>query len=328
MLKYAFEGKLTEEWRKQHQPDPAEKLLEQIRLERERHHQQQLEEWKAACEQANAEGKKKPTKPRKPKELPPLTEDELGELPALPEGWCWTKLGKITDIVGGVTKGRKLDDKKTVKLPYLRVANVQDGYLDLKEIKHIRVLDSDLKKYRLVYGDILFTEGGDKDKLGRGSVWKGEIKNCIHQNHIFRARTINNDVMLAKYISYSCQTQTAKKYYFDHAKQTVNLASINMTVLSNTPIPITNSSEQHAIVQEIESRLSVCDKLEQTIETNLRKSDALRQSILKKAFEGKLVPQNPDDEPAEKLLERIQLEKAELDAKTKAAKAKKKKKRL
>ena len=110
-------------------------------------------------------------------------------------------------------------------------------------------------------------------------------------------------------MAYFSQTKYAKDYFYKKAKQTVNLVSINLTVLSNLPVPICATEEQKKIVQEIESRLSVADKLEQTIDVSLQNAEALRQSILKKAFEGKLVPQDPNGEPAEKLLKRIKREK-------------------
>ncbi|MEK7833154.1 MAG: restriction endonuclease subunit S, partial [Acidobacteriota bacterium] len=222
-----------------------------------------------------------------------LTNDHAneGELPA---GWKWEKLGEITKIIGGVTKGRDFKGKKTIFLPYLRVANVQDGYLDLKEVKTIEALPSDKDKYALAPGDILYTEGGDKDKLGRGTIWKNEIGGCIHQNHIFRARPISAEID-SKYIAYFSGTKSAKNYFFKHGKQTTNLASINLTVLSNLPIPLCSLEEQHRIVQEIESRLSVCDKLEETLAGSLRQAEALRQSILKQAFAGKLVAPEESD---------------------------------
>lgn len=222
-----------------------------------------------------------------------LTNKDLQE-GELPEGWKWVKLNEICQIVGGVTKGRDFKGQATIYLPYLRVANVQDGYLDLKEVKTIEVLPLDQAKYKLVYGDILYTEGGDKDKLGRGTIWKNEIENCIHQNHIFRARPIRKGIE-SSYIAYFSQTKLAKDYFFKHGKQTTNLASINLTILSNLPIPLATNDEQHRIVQEIESRLSVCDKLEETITQALQQSEALRQSILKRAFEGRLVGSDTND---------------------------------
>ncbi len=93
-------------------------------------------------------------------------------------------LEQISEIRSGVTLGRVLAGK-TVRLPYLRVANVQDGRLDLSRIKEIEVLESEAEKWKLSSGDLLLTEGGDWDKLGRCAVWREEIPNCIHQNHIF-----------------------------------------------------------------------------------------------------------------------------------------------
>ena len=164
----------------------------------------------------------------------------------------------------------------------------RDGYLDLRTIKEIDVLPTDLDKFRLIYGDILYTEGGDKDKLGRGTIWKSEIDNCIHQNHIFRARPLS-ETSNSKYIAYFSQTRAAKSYFYKNGKQTTNLASINLTILSGLPVPLCSQNEQQLIVDELESKLTICDNVEETIKLSLQQAETLRQSILKKAFEGKLV---------------------------------------
>jgi type I restriction enzyme S subunit len=298
LLKQAFEGKLTAVWRTAHAHnlEDAATLLQRIKQERQARYRAELAAWEANGQQTR--------KPRPPQDLPPLTPAELANLPELPAGWVWVKLASIADLIGGVTKGKNLEGKKTVSLPYLRVANVQDGYLDLSEIKFIEVEEGDREKYRLESGDVLYTEGGDKDKLGRGTVWKNQIANCIHQNHIFRARLPLN-VINPEVIAFFSQTKAAKNYFFKHGKQTTNLASINLTVLSNLPIPIQSTDEQQQILQQIESFTSVIDQLEQTITTTLQQAEALRQSILKKAFSGQLVPQDPHDEPASVLLGRI-----------------------
>jgi type I restriction enzyme S subunit len=233
-----------------------------------------------------------------------------------------TNLSQIAEIVGGITKGRKLEPEETILLPYLAVANVQDGYLNLNNVRTIPLKKSEREKYILQIDDVLYTEGGDKDKLGRGTIWKGEIQNCVHQNHIFRAR-VNADKALPKYVALYSQTQNAKAYFYSKGKQSVNLASINKTVLRNLPIPLPSKEIQQEIVQDVENGLSTCDKLEQLVDESLAKSQALRQSILKKAFEGKLVPQDPNDEPAEKLLERIKAEKT--SSSNKGTKVRKKK---
>lgn len=197
------------------------------------------------------------------------------------------KLSEIADITGGITKGRDLKQSETLFLPYLRVANVQNGYLDLTEIKEIELKVDEKEKYLLKKGDVLYTEGGDRDKLGRGTVWNEEIPNCVHQYHVFRAR-VDRSIAIPEYVAYWSMGSYARTYFFRKGKQTVNLASINKTVLSNLELPIPDIRTQEAVLTEIESRLSVCDSIEQTVDTALRQAEAMRQSILKQAFEGRL----------------------------------------
>ena len=197
------------------------------------------------------------------------------------------RLDEIADITGGITKGRDLSKQETVYLPYLRVANVQNGYLDLAQMKTIEIKTSEVEKYLLRVGDVLYTEGGDRDKLGRGTVWKGEISNCVHQNHVFRAR-LDQTRARPQYVAYWSMSAFARNYFYAKGKQSVNLASINKTVLSALSIPLPCLVEQESILQAIESRLSVCDSIEKTVDTALQQAEAMRQSILKQAFEEKI----------------------------------------
>ncbi len=197
------------------------------------------------------------------------------------------RLSEISDITGGITKGRDLKKAETVYLPYLRVANVQNGFLDLTEIKEIELKVDEKEKYLLKKGDVLYTEGGDRDKLGRGTVWNEEITNCVHQNHVFRAR-VDRKLAIPEYVAYWSMGSYARTYFFRKGKQTVNLASINKTVLSNLELPIPDLAIQEKVLDEIESRLSVCDSIEHTVDTALLQAEAMRQSILKQAFEGRL----------------------------------------
>jgi type I restriction enzyme S subunit len=231
--------------------------------------------------------------------------------------WKRVRLDKITHIVGGVTKGKKFKQEDVrISAPYLRVANVQDGYLDLSIIKEIEVSKTDYEKYQLVYGDILFTEGGDRDKLGRGTIWQGEIENCIHQNHIFRARILNQNDALPSFIAYFAQSKDGRDYFYKNAKQTVNLASINKTVLSGLELPLPNIEQQKQIVEDIENKLLLHKHISEELTRSMIKTDLLQQSILKKAFAGELLNQaelesckrEADWEPASKLLERIKSE--------------------
>lgn len=313
ILQKAFTGQLSEHWRNDHQFQYADEISELIRVERLKDYQDLLKNWEEAVSQWQKGDRKerRPIKPRALKNYSRFTDDQISELPELPESWTWIKLGQISEIVGGVTKGRNLTGRKTVATPYLRVANVQDGYLDLNEVKEIEVLPEDVTKYRLEPGDVLYIEGGDKDKLGRGTIWNNELPTCIHQNHIFRARMINRKVNIPEFIAYNSQTQVAKGYFFNNAKQTVNLASINMTVLSELPVPLCSKEEQQEIIDQLEKLFTKQEELNQTIDLALKDAQTLRQSILKKAFEGKLVHQDPNDEPVSEMLGKIQKERKE-----------------
>ena len=196
-------------------------------------------------------------------------------------------LSDIAQIIGGITKGRNLSGTETIELPYLRVANVQNGYLDLSEIKTIKLRVDEKERYLLKPGDVLYTEGGDRDKLGRGTVWRGEIKDCVHQNHIFKAR-VDQSKAIPEYVAFWSMSTPARNYFYQKGKQSVNLASINKTVLSALTLPLPALEKQREIINHIESRLSVCDSIEQTVDAALHQAEAMRQSILKDAFEGKL----------------------------------------
>lgn len=164
--------------------------------------------------------------------------------------WKLVNLGDISDIVSGVTKGQKYNGKKLIEVPYLRVANVQEGYLDLSEIKTISTTSLNIDKLRLKVGDILMTEGGDYDKLGRGAIWHGEIPDCIHQNHIFRVR-LNPSRINPEFFSALLLTPFAKEYFLRASKKTTNLATINMTQLKALPVPLVTIALQNKFAKMV-----------------------------------------------------------------------------
>ena len=192
---------------------------------------------------------------------------------------------------------------KDEEVPYLRVANVQRGYLDLSEIKTIRIPSDKLETLLLETGDILFNEGGDIDKLGRGWVWEGQIARCSFQNHVFRARLYDQNQQ-PKYISW-WGNYRGLDYFLSAGKQTTNLASINKTMLSKLSISLPPYAEQHEIVRRVEALFAYADHLDARYRTARAQVVGLASAILAKAFRGELVPQDPNDEPASVLLERI-----------------------
>jgi len=168
----------------------------------------------------------------------------------IPKEWAVRNLGSMARIVSGVTLGSKESGSGGLEVPYLRVANVQDGYLDLTEIKTVRVSRKELEQLRLHVGDVLMNEGGDFDKLGRGAVWSGEIENCVHQNHVFRVRT-DSSSLLPYFLAFYSESSFGKKYFLISSKQSTNLASINSTQLNAYPIALPSREEQQSIIERI-----------------------------------------------------------------------------
>jgi type I restriction enzyme S subunit len=160
--------------------------------------------------------------------------------------WPIRKLSEIATVQTGLAKNKSLSGR-TIERPYLRVANVQDGYLDLSEVKAIRVRVDQAHRFSLRYGDVLFTEGGDFDKLGRGCVWREQVENCLHQNHIFAVRT-NRDFLLPEFLSIVAESSIGKNYFIRCSKKSTNLASINSGQLKQMPVPVPSMGQQCAIV--------------------------------------------------------------------------------
>jgi type I restriction enzyme, S subunit len=198
--------------------------------------------------------------------------------------WPVEKLVSLSEVVSGVTKGKKYKTEELFEVPYMRVANVQDGYFVLDEIKTITVTRKEISLYLLKRGDLLLTEGGDPDKLGRGSVWKEQIAKCIHQNHIFRVRINNLTKINPHYLSALVGSKYGKSYFLKSAKQTTGIASINSTQLKNLPIiipPIKLQNQFAAIVEKVEGLKS---RYQQSLTDLQNVYDALSQ----KAFKGEL----------------------------------------
>ena len=168
----------------------------------------------------------------------------------IPENWRVELLEECSTVQTGVAKGRKISDHELLELPYLRVANVQDGHLDLTEMKTIRLRQSERSRYSLQDGDVVLTEGGDFDKLGRGFVWEGQIPNCVHQNHVFAVR-VDRKLLRPHFLAYLVQSQYGKAYFLKVAHKTTNLACINTTKLKRMPVPIPEKAEQDEIVDGI-----------------------------------------------------------------------------
>ena len=197
---------------------------------------------------------------------------------SLPDDWHVAYLADVAEIRTGLAKG-KTNLKDSVELPYIRVANVQDGYFDLSQIKTIKVDRRDITRYSLQCGDVLITEGGDADKLGRGHIWHSQIEPCLHQNHIFVVR-VRTEIMLAKFFAYYLGNSHGRLYFLKCAKQTTNLASINSSQLRKMPLPIPPLEEQARIVEILDAADAVVRAAETLIDAKLRHKHALAEQLL------------------------------------------------
>ncbi len=275
--------------------EPADVLLERILAERRAH-------WEAQ-------------EKRRGKYQAPAAPD-TSDLPTLPEGWVWATVEQATEIQGGIQKQPKRSPIENA-YPFLRVANVLRGGLELSEVHLIELFPGELERLRLVAGDLLIVEGnGSPAQIGRMAIWEGEIEDCVHQNHIIRARVYPG--IAAQFVETYWNSPAGSAAVLSVASSTSGLYTLSVSKVGRLPIPLPPLAEQSRIVAEVERRRSVIQQAEAAVEASLQRAERLRQSILKQAFSGQLVPQDPDDEPASALLERIR---AQREAEQKAASA-------
>ncbi len=210
--------------------------------------------------------------------IPALFLDTFGDPATNPKGWPVQSLNEIADIGSGLTKGRKLNGTLTEPTPYLRVANVQADRLDLTEIKMIDATDDDRVRCRLLPGDLLMTEGGDLDKLGRCAMWRGEIDHCLHQNHIFRVRMGKS--VVPDYARAFMQSEAARGYFLRVAKRTTGIASINKSQLGQLSVWVPPLHLQTAFAEQA-SRL---DSLARHLDAAAAKAEAMAAGLSAEVF--------------------------------------------
>ncbi|MGH3089669.1 MAG: restriction endonuclease subunit S, partial [Rubrobacteraceae bacterium] len=278
VLKAAVTGELSREWREEHEGElePAPELLARILEERR-------EKW--------------------------TTDDVDKGLPQLPDQWVWTTIEQLGAVTGGITKNRQRATL-TRQLPYLRVANVYANRLQLEDVVEIGVKESELDRVLLREGDLLIVEGnGSPDQIGRVAVWDGSVSPCVHQNHLIKVRLPMPK--LSWWVLTWLLSAEGREHIRRVASSTSGLYTLSLSKVRNLAIPLPPLEEQTQILEELDRKLSIVDNLEATIEENLKRSGSLRQSILKRAFSGRLVGQDAEDEPASALLRRVKVKKGE-----------------
>tara|TARA_R110001599_G_scaffold133690_1_gene311230 strand:- start:6 stop:1988 length:1983 start_codon:yes stop_codon:yes gene_type:complete len=215
-----------------------------------------------------------------------------------PSHWGITPFDKVAVVIGGVTKGRDLRGRDVVNCPYLTVANVQRGFFKLAELKTIQIGKTEINKYLVKEGDLLITEGGDWDKVGRTAIWRGEVENCLHQNHVFKAR-VPSLSLLNEWVELVFNSGVGRDYFAGASKQTTNLASINMTQLRSFPLPIPPLDEQRDILAKLNALTEQADLWYQQLERKHRLSGLLAEASVA-AFTGIAIEQGEEPMKAPK----------------------------
>lgn len=301
LLKAAVEGALTASWRAQHTPtETGAQLLERILKERRAR-------WEAKQLAKFEEQGKAPPKDWRKKYPEPVRPD-ISKIAALPEQWCWA----TTELVGDVLLGRQRAPQYLTgrwARPYLRVANIKDDWIDFSDVEIMDFDEVHFEKYRLSDGDILVSEGQSPELVGQSAIFRGHAEQLCFQKTLHRFRACP-EIVLPEYAQLVFRSHVKNGVFRAIASITTNIAHLTLEKFEATRFPLPPLSEQIQIVAIAESELARLGALEKDIRIGLRQSAAQRKNILKAAFSGQLVPQDPGDEPAAVLLERIRAERA------------------
>ena len=206
----------------------------------------------------------------------------LGEVPA---HWAVVRLKRVAHVQTGVAKGKDNTGRKTLEVPYMRVANVQDGYLDLEDVATIDMPEDDLARYLLECGDVLMNEGGDFDKLGRGHIWDGSIEPCVHQNHVFAVRPFG---VSSEWLNLFTGSFAAQFYFMSRSKQSTNLASISSSNLMELSVPLPSAAECDEIVRYVAEKVSAFEALASSAERSKSLLQERRSALISAAVTGQI----------------------------------------
>ena len=327
VLKHAFEGKLTAQWREENKDklETPEQLLARIKQERAVRYEQQLKEWKAAVKTWEEGGNpgKRPARPPKLDEVSKLSLTETEPFPSLPAGWSYLRLGLVIDEpTYGSSKKCYYDYKGT---GVLRIPNVVRGVVDASDLKGTYFEEDEKRTYGLRRGDILvIRSNGSISIVGRCAIISKTEEQYLYAGYLIRLRS-NLATLLPEYLAALLSSHLLRTQIEHKAKSTSGVNNINSGEIQSLIVPLCSLSEQNVVVDRLAATLSAIDAIEAEIDSQLLKAKVLRQSVLREAFAGHLVPQDLRDEPASVLLERIRAER-ERTTKNKTAKKTKKRK--
>ena len=327
VLKHAFEGKLTAQWRAENKDklETPEQLLARIKRERTARYEQQLKDWKAAVEawKEGGESGKKPLKPTKPKEVSRLSLDETESLPTLAEGWSYLRLGLVIDEPKYGTA--KKCDYNYEGTGVLRIPNVTSGAIDASDLKGAHFDEDEKQIYALKRGDVLLVRSnGSIAIVGKCAVISKADEQYLFAGYLIRLRS-NPEVLLPDYLATLLSSHLLRTQIEYKAKSTSGVNNINSSEIQSLIVPFCSPSEQEVVVERLSNSLSATDAAVAEIDNHLLKVEVLRQSILKRAFSGQLIEQHSHDEPACVLLDRIRAERKKAVMNYHSKKAKKRK---
>lgn len=298
VLKAAVDGTLTAEWRAQHpNSEPASTLLDRILVERRRRwEEEQIAKFKAKGQE--------PPKNWKAKYKEPVVPDTT-DLAALPDGWCWATVDQLSQQV---RNGYSLKPDASAGVPILRISAVRSFALDLNDVRFLSGEPTDYVDSLIQPGDLLFTRyNGTRSLVGVCAVVPAIDRKIVHPDKLIRARPVRA-LDSPAFIALAANVGGSRAFIERRIRTTAGQAGVSGGDVKALPVPFPRRAEQEVIVETVEDQLSVIDHVEADVEAKLKSAQSLRQAILRHAFTGQLVPQDPNDEPASELLKRIAAE--------------------
>ena len=305
LLKSAFEGRLTADWRAKNpnKLESPEVLLASIREEREKRYRAALEDWERAVTDWRMRSEKR-KKPAKPKRFPRPEKVQDKSLRGLPEGWFYVSFNALA---WSIRNGIPIKPDEVGPLKIFRISAVRPMAFNLDDYRRITDPDCSMEDYRLKHGDLVFTRyNGSRDYAGVSAMYRGDGTH-VYPDKLIRCQ-IESDIIDPAYLEAATNCGESRSHIEKRIRTTAGQSGVSGTDIKSMPVPICSPAEQAEIVRILNERLAATNTLETEIDANFARAEALRQSILKQAFSGQLVPQNPDDEPATILLERIKAE--------------------
>ena len=306
ILKHAFKGKLTADWRAQNldKLEDPDILLARIREEREARYKAALHEWEravAAWERGREKGRR-PAKPRRPVQPELCKRQKLG---LIPDGWIYLRFGALA---WSIRNGISVKPDEVGPLEIFRISAVRPMEFDLNDCRRITDSDGSMESYRLNYGDLVFTRySGSRAHVGVSAMYRGDGTH-VYPDKLIRCE-INSNLIDAAYLEAATNCGESRAHLEARIRTTAGQSGVSGNDIKAIPVPICSPAEQAEIVRILNARLEAAKVLAAEIDARIARAEVLRQSILKKAFSGQLVEQDPNDEPASVLLERIKVEK-------------------